>query len=98
MGGGQGGVEHLAKINEFCVTFFVHRVMHIQYVYSSEKNNKHSVNNQYMQFGAGYDEAAVFAQVGKIRNEVGVIELHDCFVANELDPALFCTAHNLSGT
>ncbi|KAH9075572.1 thiolase-like protein [Lactarius deliciosus] len=138
-----GGVEHLAKI--------------------AAKNHKHSVNNPYAQFRAGYDEAAVlaspqisneltkfmcsptsdgaaccilaneafvhanrlenqaielvatglatdyldafagrsamdtvgygmtrrladkiFAQAGASRDDVGVVELHDCFAANEL--------------
>ncbi|KAH9024261.1 thiolase-like protein [Lactarius pseudohatsudake] len=126
-----GGVEHLAKM--------------------TAKNHKHSVNNPYAQFRAGYDEAAVlaspqisneltkfmcsptsdgaaccilaneafvhanrlenqaielvatglatdyldafagrsamipliFAQAGASRDDVGVVELHDCFAANE---------------
>ncbi|KAH9024403.1 hypothetical protein EDB84DRAFT_1678107 [Lactarius hengduanensis] len=70
------------------------------------KNHKHSVNNPYAQFRAGYDEAAVLtspqisneltkfmtelratrfsAQAGASRDDVGVVELHDCFAANEL--------------
>ncbi|KAH9007638.1 thiolase-like protein [Lactarius hengduanensis] len=113
-----GGVEHdLAK--------------------TAAKNHKHSVNNPYAQFRAGYDEAAVLtspqisneltkfmcsptsdgaaccilanetrklghrarrdgarnrlsrrtrfsAQAGASRDDVGVVELHDCFAANEL--------------
>ncbi|KAH9024273.1 thiolase-like protein [Lactarius pseudohatsudake] len=51
-----GGVEHLAKIGEFCIRYFFF-------------NHKQSLNNPYAQFRAGYDEAAVLASP-QISNEL----------------------------
>lgn len=51
----------------------------------------------------------IFSQAGASRDDVGVVELHDCFAANEashlrlncpqIKPTfVFCAAHNLPGT
>ncbi len=65
-----GGVEHLAKIGEFCVScclFFARCVT--RGVHLAAKNHNHSVNNPYAQVQAGYDEVAVLASP-QISNEL----------------------------
>ena len=70
-------------MSEFCVSFHL-CVVRCTSAHSAENNHKHSVKKPYAQFRAGYDDATVFAQAGVSRDNVGVVELHDCFAANEV--------------